>query len=47
LRRALQVAQLAQPSDAKLEATFRAESYSIPHVIGTCALGAVGDADAV
>jgi choline dehydrogenase len=45
-RQALLVARLPQPGDAELEATIRAESYSVPHVVGTCALGAVVDAEA-
>ena len=45
-RQALRVASLPQPGDVELEATIRAEAYSVPHVVGTCALGAVLDAEA-
>jgi choline dehydrogenase len=45
-REALRVARLPQPRDAELEATIRAEATSVPHVVGTCALGAVVNADA-
>jgi choline dehydrogenase len=45
-RVALRVARLPQPRDAELEATIRAEATSVPHVVGTCALGAVVNADA-
>jgi choline dehydrogenase-like flavoprotein len=34
-----------EDDDAELEAKIRAEAYSIPHVVGTCALGSVVDAD--
>jgi choline dehydrogenase len=45
-RQALRVAKLPQPGDVELEARIRAEAYSVPHVVGTCALGAVVDAEA-
>jgi choline dehydrogenase-like flavoprotein len=45
-RQALRVARLPQPGDAELEGTIRAGAYSVPHVVGTCALGAVVDAGA-
>jgi choline dehydrogenase len=45
-RQALRVARLPQPGDAELEAAIRAGAYSVPHVVGTCALGAVVDAGA-
>jgi choline dehydrogenase len=45
-RKVLQVARLPQPGDAELEATVRAKASSIPHVVGTCALGAVVNAEA-
>ncbi len=44
-RKALQVARLPQPGDAELEARVRAEASSVPHVVGTCALGSVVDAE--
>jgi len=45
-RHALEVFGLApEDDDAKLEAKIRAEEYSIPHVVGTCALGSVVELD--
>jgi choline dehydrogenase len=45
-REALRVAKLPQPGDAELESKIRAEASSVPHVVGTCALGTVVDAEA-
>lgn len=43
-RLALRVGGLPdEPDDASLEARIRADAYSIPHVVGTCALGSVVD----
>lgn len=43
-RHALQVFGLpAEDDDARLEAKIRTEEYSVPHVVGTCALGSVVD----
>ena len=42
LRRLCDGGPSAEPDD--LTALVRAEAYSIPHVVGTCAMGAVVDA---
>jgi choline dehydrogenase len=44
-RHALEVFKLAPVDDRRLEEKVRAEEYSIPHVVGTCALGSVVDVD--
>lgn len=45
-RHALDVFKLAPADDdARLEEKVRGEEYSIPHVVGTCALGSVVDGD--
>lgn len=43
-RHALEVfGRPAEDDDGRLEAKIRAEGYSVPHVVGTCAMGSVVD----